>query len=82
MDEDLVAEVRSLHDTLSVSMATNEALARECAEMAALAEQEGYQGMVDVLRHLSRSHRVKALDHAGKLALLEEQYGILLQPEA
>ena len=82
MDVDLTEAVRLLHDALSISMATNEAIGRECVDMAHLAEQEGYQGMVDVLRHLGRSRRIKALEFSGKLALLEEQYRDLLRPEA
>jgi hypothetical protein len=78
MDDEIAAVVKSLHDTVRVSLATVEALAGECAELAALAEQDRNQGMTDVLRLLSRSHRVKALELAGRLALLEEQYHSLL----
>jgi hypothetical protein len=82
MNDEFAAAVRSLHDTLRVSTAINESLARECAEMAHLAEQGAHQGMVDVLRHLDRSHRVKALELAGKLSLLEEQYRNLFRSDA
>ena len=80
MDSELTAIARSLHHTMTVSMTTAEDLARECAEMVVLADRDGNQGMADVLRHLGRSHRIKALELAGRLALLEEQYHTLLRP--
>lgn len=82
MDDELAALVRSLHDLLTASMTTVESLASECAEMAALAGQDGNQGMADVLRLLGRSHRIRALELAGRVSLLEEKYRNLLQPEA
>jgi hypothetical protein len=82
MDEDLAAAVRTLHDTLMASIAADEALARECADMAGSAEQEGNYGFAEVLRSLSRRHQVKAFELARKLALLKAEFPRLLQPES
>ncbi|KMO34214.1 hypothetical protein VQ02_19455 [Methylobacterium variabile] len=65
-----------------VSMTTVESLACECAEMAYYAEQDGCQGFAEALRVFSHKHRIKALEIAGKLALLEEQHRNLLRPKA
>ena len=59
---DLAAAVRALHDTLLTGIAKDEALAQECAAMADYAEQDGNQGFAEILRSLSRKHRVEVLD--------------------
>lgn len=71
-------EVRSLLNTLTDGIAADEGMAQECAELAHLAEQDGNLGFADMLRVLSRHHRIQALGRGGKVAVLSAKYGHLL----
>ena len=74
MDRAIVVVIRALHDSLVAGIAKDEVMADECARMADIAERNGNQGFADVLRSLSRKHRIEVLELSTKLSLLVAEF--------
>ncbi len=74
MNTELLRAVREFHASLLAGIARDDAMAVECSGMADIAEKNGNQGIADVLRSLSRKHRVKVLELSTKLSLLSTEF--------
>jgi len=62
--------IRSLIDILATDLLTEENLADEAAEIAALAREDGNVGFAGAVLSLSRQHRIRSLELRGRLAVL------------
>jgi hypothetical protein len=62
--------VQKRFDTLAADILVREALAREAAELAAVAREGANEGFASVVQSLSQQHRIAALQMRGQLAAL------------
>lgn len=68
----MTGERRRLMDATIAEIIQQEGLARELAEFAFMAGQDGHHAVSQVLRQISRHRRVKGMELRGNLAVLRE----------
>ena len=61
-------------EELLLRIASDEAMAWQCAEAAYAAEQDGNPDFANLLRTISRCHRINVLELGGQLAALHTEF--------